>query len=237
MKAIDKFHDLEKGILGIIRAADVYAYHAIAKIRNEEIDMQSINFIMSGTKISGFNIVGDTYKKDEFEILKNEEYFTAIGQQIIVASHTALETYLILKFKEYYKYIFSKSDSLLVEESLKKINYRNLKDFKEIYKTFLNIHIPSFEIDYHSSNDCSFKPINTWEALTLIYATRNDIVHKGISINYDVSTLMDSWYPFDFVRRWVTLFDANFDSFIYLQKETRSCREHKQRAVKNGTKI
>ena len=237
MKAIDKFSELEHGILGIIRAADLYALHTMAKLRNTEPDSQSINFIMNGEKISGFNLVGNAYTKEELLTLQNEGYFTEIGQQIIVASHTALEIYLILKFKEYYSYSFSKSDAALVEESLNQFSFRSLKDFKELYKKFFNIHLPSFEIDYHSSHGCNFQPKNSWEALKLIYGARNNIVHKGSSINYKVTSLMDSWYPFEFIRRWVTLFDTNFDLLIYKKTTTRLCSEHKQRAIQCGALI
>ena len=237
MKAIDKFSELERGILGIIRAADLYALHTMSKLRNTEPDNQSISFIMNGTKISGFNLVGEAYTKEELLTLKNEGHFTEIGQQIIVASHTALEIYLILKFKEYYRYHFSTSDEALVEESLKQFSFRSLKYFKELYKKFFNIHLPSFDIDYHTSHGCNFQPKNSWEALELIYGARNNIVHKGKSTDYQVSSLMDSWYPFEFTRRWVTLFDTNFDLLIYQKTETRLYSEHKQRAIKCGVPI
>jgi hypothetical protein len=237
MKAIEKFAELEHGILGIIKAADLYALHTMAQLRNTEPDSQSINFIMNGTKISGFNVVGSAYTKEELSVLKDKGYFTEIGQQIIVASHTALEIYLILKFKEYYRHAFSDSDRKLIEESLNQFNFRSLKDFKELYKNFFSIHLPSFEIDYHSSHGCNFQPKNSWEALKLIYGSRNNIVHKGSSVNYQVSSLMDSWYPFEFVRSWVNLFDTNFDLLIYKKTETRLYSEHKQRAINCGVSI
>jgi len=237
IKAIDKFHELEQGVLGIVRAADIYALHVMAKIRNEEPDINVLESILSGRKISGFNVVGEAYKKNELELLEKEGHFTEIGQQIIVAAQTALESYLILKFREYYKFLSSGSSESLVEETLKRFSFRCLNDFKEAYKRFFGIHIPSFDVDYHTSHGCNFEPKDSWEALKLIYEARNDIVHKGASINYQVSTLMDSWYPFEFVRNWVSLFDANFDSFIYHKIETRLYREHKERATRNGVSI
>ncbi|HFD32188.1 MAG TPA: hypothetical protein ENJ28_05710 [Gammaproteobacteria bacterium] len=235
--AIEKFHELEQGVLGIVRASDVYALHIMAKIRNTEPDMAGISSILSGTKISGLNLAGNIYTKSELALLEKEGHFTNIGQQIIVATHTALESYLILKFREYYRCLVSSSDVTLIEESLKHISFRSLEDFKKLYKKFFKIHIPSFEIDYHSSDGCNFQPKNSWEALELIYKARNDIVHKGGSVEYKVASLMDSWYPFEFVRNWVASFDVNFDSYIYHNKETKLIREHKERANRCGVAI
>lgn len=233
-KAIEKFHELEQGVLGIVRASDVYAVHVMAKIRGVDVDMEVINSILSGQKISGLNLVGAAYAKDELKRLDEEGHFTEIGQQIIVASHTALESYLILKFREYYRHLSSGGNEEIVDETLSRLNFRCLNDFKDAYKKFFKIHLPFFDVDYLSSEGCVFKPKNSWEALTLIYKVRNDIVHKGASVDYKVTSLMDSWYPFEFVRRWVSGFDVNFDNYIYHKTETKLYREHKERAIRNG---
>ncbi|MBT6045700.1 MAG: hypothetical protein HOG49_02655 [Candidatus Scalindua sp.] len=237
IRAIDKFHELDKGVMGVVRAADVYALHVIAKIRNQKIDMDVINSILSENKISGLNLVSYAYTKNELKQLEEKGHFTEIGQQIIVATHTALESYLILKFREYYRHLTLGNNEGIVEETLSRLNFRCLNDFKDAYKKFFKIHIPSFDVSYPSSDGCNFEPENSWEALILIYKARNDIVHKGVSLDYKVSTLMDSWYPFDFVRRWVSGFDANFDSHIYQNRETRLYREYKERAISNGISI
>lgn len=237
MKAIEKFHELEQGVLGIVKAADIYAVHTMANIRNEAPNMDVITSILLDNKISGLNLSNLSYKKVEIELLGAEGNFTAIGQQIIVAAHTALESYLILKFREYYRFLCSDLDEKLVEATLKLFNFRCLDDFKEAYKKFLGIHLPSFDVRYYSSDDCSFQPSDSWQALNLIYEARNNIVHKGKSIGYQVSTLMDSWYPFEFVRTWVSLFDVNFDFYIFQKKETSLYREHKDRANSAGVLI
>jgi hypothetical protein len=234
---IKNFHELEQGVLGIVRASDVYALHIMAKIRNTEPDIDGISSILSGTKISGLNLAGNIYTKSELALLEKEGHFREIGQQIIVATHTALESYLILKFREYYRYLVSSSDATLIEESLRHISLRSLEDFKRSYKNFFKIHIPSFDIVYHSSDGCNFQPKNSWEALRLIYKVRNDIVHKGGSAEYKVTSLMDSWYPFEFVRNWVAIFDVNFDAYIYDNQETKLFREHKERANRLGVAI
>ena len=97
-------------------------------VKKERVMLRSERFDVS---------VKEAYTKEELSTLKNEGYFTEIGQQIIVASHTALEIYLILKFKEYYRYSFSSSDPVLVEESLNQFSFRSLKDFNELYKKFV----------------------------------------------------------------------------------------------------
>jgi hypothetical protein len=236
-RAIEKFHELEQGVLGVVRAADIYALHVMAKIRGQDVDMAAVNSILSGHKVSGLNLVGSAYAKSELKTLEEAGHFTEIGQQIIVAAHTALESYLILKFREYYRYLSASVNQDIVEETLSRINFRCLDDFKKAYKDFFKIHLPSFDIDYHSSNGCNFMPKNSWEALRLIYEVRNDIVHKGLSVDYKVTSLMDSWYPFEFIRRWVSGFNANFDSYVYDNRETKLYREHKHRAISNGVSI
>jgi len=234
LKAIDKFYKLDEGVLGIVRAADVYAIHVMAKIRKTEPNMDSIQEILSGKKMSGFNLIGTTYKENELELLEKEGHFKEIGQQIIVAAHTALESYLILKFREYYSFLSSHCEESFIEETLKKFKFRSLDDFKKAYHKFFGIHIPSFDFVYSGTDGCNFVAKDSWEALNLIYDARNDIVHKGESMNYKVATLMDSWYPFEFVRNWVPLFDANFNMFIYEKKESKLYKEYKVRAIKYG---
>jgi len=234
IKAIEEFNKLRRGVLGIVKAADVYALHLIASIRKEEPDIEGINSIITKGKVSVLNITSQMYSKSELEILENEGHFTEIGQQIIVATHTALESYLNLKFQEYYRFLSFDSKESLVEETLNRIRFRSLKDISKAYFKFFGIHIPSIDINYYGANDCNFKPINSWEALRLISDTRNDIVHKGCSSDYKITTLMDSWYPFEFVMRWVDQFNLNFDYFIYEGKETKYYSNHKEKSIKAG---
>ena len=140
IKAIDKFNKLEEGVLGIINAADIYAVHIMAKIRNTEPEKELIKPILTGGKMTVFNVYGGAYKEEELQLLEKEGHFSGIGQQIIVATHTALESYLIWKFKEYYRYMCSNTTRPLVEETLKRFNFRCLNDFKITYKTFFDIH-------------------------------------------------------------------------------------------------
>lgn len=236
MKAIDKFNELDQGVLGIVRAADVYAIHVMSAIKGEAPPLDSIRTILGGNKMSGWNI-GGSYSEEELLALEKKGHFKEIGQQIIVATHTALESYLILKFQEYYKHLFSGCNANAIDISLNKFNLRCLKDFKENYVKLFGIHLPSFEFEFIVDARCNFKPQNCWEAIRIIDESRHDIVHKGALVNYKVISPMDSWYPFEFVRKWVLLFDSCFNHFIYENRETPLYLEHKNRAIKAGIKF
>jgi hypothetical protein len=230
-EAFQQYEELERGIEKIITAADIYAIHIMSKVREEEPPFDIINDIMSNNKLSGFSVIGNSYTKNELKLLEDKSYFREIGQQIIVATHTAFEAYLDLKFKEYYRYLLTNHNfyTNFIEKSLKKLNNRCLDDFKKNYNDLLEIHLPSFDIDViYTTDGCSFMINNSWDAICLIDKTRNDIVHKGKSVNYKISTLMDSWYVFDFIRRWVLLFDANFDSFIYDKRKTELYKKYEK---------
>lgn len=235
--AIAKFEELESGILNIIRAADIYAVHVMAQIRGEKVDLDLVATLLNGNKITGFNLFGGTYSEDELELLEREKNFLGIAQQIVVATHTALEAYLILKFKEYYAHIASCVEERVVSNTIKRFSFRGTSDLKTNYKEILGIHLPSFEVDFHSSKGCSFQPLTSWDAIQLIYDARNDIVHKGRSVKYKATTLMDSWYPFEFVRNWVGLFDANFDRLIYEGGDSKLLKEYRERVANSGCAI
>lgn len=228
-KALEVFNIQEKGILNIIRAADIYAIHLIARLRSVDPDKELIAKILQGNKISGYNLLSIHYNENDLIQLREGGYLREIGQQIIVATYTALESYLISKFEEYYFYIASGMDARIISETFKRIRFRSLADIKDQFNDFLDIHLPSFEIEYSLDPKCSFQPKDCWDAINMIAKVRNEIAHQGKSSTLIVSTLMDSWYPFDFSRMWVMLFDTNFDFLIYKKKETRLIEEYKKR--------
>jgi len=41
--------------------------------------------------------------------------------------------------------------------------------------------------------------------LSLLSDIRNDVAHKGMTDKFKISTLMDCWYPYEFVRGYITL--------------------------------
>ena len=230
--AIEAFNIQEKGILNIIRAADIYAICLLAKFRGVDPNMEQITSILEGNRITSYNLMSMHYSKDEFIQLKEKGHFREICQQIIFQTYTMLESYLILKFKEYYFYLTSKTTHKIINESLKMFNFRSLTDLKRNYNDILDIHLPSYDFDYFYSDDkCSFKPKDSWEAINIIAKARNEIAHQGISSSYIANTLMDSWYPFDFIRRWIGSFDVNFNMLIYENRETGLIKEYKLKRV------
>jgi len=220
-KALEAFYIHEKGILNIIRAADIYAICLLAKIRAVDPDIEQIAGILEGNKITGYNLMSIYYTDHELVQLKQKGHFKEIGEQIILQTYTMLESYLKSKFYEY---------NYFINGNLKKFHFRDLKEFKAKYKEVLDIHLPSFDFDYFfPDGKCSFQPKGSWETIKILAKARNEIAHEGTSNSYTVTTLMDSWYPFDFTRRWIVSFDANFNSFIYDKFETSLIKEYKLR--------
>lgn len=235
--AIEIFRKLEKGILTIINAADIYCVHLIAKYRNGEVDKDLIDRLLISNRISGHALHSWSYKNKEIKALEESRVLKGIGQQIVLAACTALEFYLIEKFKEYYRYKLQAKNTTLVEKSIEKFYFRGLDDIRTYYWELLEIHLPSFDIEYHTAEKSSFHPKDSWDAIRTLSKARNEIAHYGESEVYNVITLLDAWYPFDFVRRWVILFDANFDSLIYKGYETNPIKKYKKKISKTEIKV
>jgi len=231
-RAIEVFYSLEKGILNIIKAADVYGLHLLAGIRKEAPPVNTIEKIIQGNATSGLNFIDWSYSDADRQVLESNGHFRAIGQQVIFASYTAVELYLVHKFEEYYRFILRDKSETLITNSLKRFSHRSLKEIRKLYFDLLNIHLPSFEIEFYSIEKSIFQPKTSWEAIILLSRARNDIAHKGEATDYRITTLVNSWYPFDFSRRWVDLFDVNFDYLIYEGRESQLVKEYKQRISK-----
>ncbi len=232
-RPIEIFSMREKGILNIIRAADIYFIHIITKARNEEPYMNVVNAIINEKKISGFNVLGELYNDKEMKMLNEEEHVKHIGQQILLSSYAALEFYLIEKFKEYYRFILKEKNSSIVEGALKRFSFRSMEEIKKLYYEMLSIHLPSFDVRYDSHEKSAFQPKISWDAIILLAKARNEIAHQGETSSYKIVTLMDYWYPFDFIRRWVGGFDVNFDLLIYEGRKTNLVKAHDKR-VRNS---
>lgn len=215
MKAHNNFIRLESGILNIIRAADLYLIHVISKYRKEQPNKDLIEAIMSRNNISGFNVIGWTYQDNEFEYLEQHGHVREIGQQIILSTYSALESYLIDKFKEFIEFKLAGIDPKVSQNIIKQIYIRSIDDIKNNYFDYLEIHLPSYDIEFYSDEKSSFQAKDSWSAIILLTKARNEIAHKGVSENYKVTTLLDAWYPFDFVRNWVSFFDDAFDRVVY----------------------
>ena len=226
-----------RGILNIIKAADIYALHIIALYRNSEIDKELIKQIIKSDAMSLLTCDVWSYQKDELTALEESGSMRNIGQQIVLATYTALEVYLIEKFKEYYRHFLRHKDADFIKKAPKNFSFRNIKEeIKNRYFDILKIHLPSFNITYYTSDKCNWHPKNAWEAILLIEKVRNQIAHTGKSTDYKIITLMESWYPFDFVCEWVRTFDVEFDHMIYRGKESAIIKEYKYRLAKQSTK-
>jgi len=232
MKAIDLFDDLEKSILHIIGAADLYAIHLLASSRKEKPDMELVQNILGGKRVSSLTVLEMPYTETERKELEESGILRGIGSQIVLATYTALEFYLINKFKEYFRFRFRGADAEMVAKDLGKFSFRSLDEITKLYKDVLDIQLPCFEIDdkYFIDPSSSFRQKSTWAGIKAIETARHEIAHEGKAKQYKIGTLPDAWEPFELVRRWVGLFDANFDCLIYQDRPTPSIREY-QRCV------
>lgn len=222
MKAIEIFENHRKGIISQLQILDVYFLCLVADLRNEEIPQKNIKEIIDSPVLSTFNMFEMFYKPEDYEYLERTEKIKYAGQQILQSIYTALENYFFEKFKEYFSFKLNKLEATLIQNIYDNINFRGIDDIKKYYKEYLNISLPSFDIErYYSQEKCNFKPKNSWEAIILLSKIRNDVAHEGMTKKYKITTLLDCWYPLEFVKDYIFSFDANFDSLIYEGKKTK----------------
>lgn len=233
-KAKDVFRSLYVGILNIIKAADLFTIQLLSKRRHIPDVQELIDTVLTSPNISSFTKWGEMYRPEEFKLLEETGHFRQIGEQIILSTYTALEIYLILKFKEYYSYALQDNDPDFIQNTFNKFSFRSLKEIKSCYFDILKIHLPSFDFQYFTDEKSSFQAKDSWAALTLLANARNEIVHRGSSTNYRIITPLDSWYPFEFAGMWVEHFDTNFDMFFYSKIKTSLYREYEQRLKQAG---
>lgn len=224
MKAIEIFEIDRKRILTQLQVLDIYFLCLLADIRKQPIPSENIASVLNSPVLSAFNMFEQFYKEDEFEYLRQNEKVRYAGQQIILATYTAIENYLSVKFKEYFIYKLKDIDSLLIEKFLKNITPRSLKDIKDNFREYLNIHLPCFDVDYFTQPKCNFHPRDSWNGLLLISDIRNEVAHNGVTEKYIITTLMDCYYPFEFVQNYVQYFEANFDDYFYNGRKTKLIR-------------
>ena len=210
----EAFGRLTSGIINIIRAADIYLLHILSDLRNEPVPVEVIKRLMSGN-ISGYNLIGGLYNEDELRHLQERGHLREIGQQVILSTYVAIEFYLIEKFKEYLTHKLASVDAHIAEKLLRRISFRNLDEIKDNYQQYLGIYLLFFDYEFSSDEKSSFHPPNSWAAIQMLSMARNELAHTGTSSSYRVVTLLDVWYPFDFVRGWVPRFERSFDDFVY----------------------
>ena len=98
------FDDLEKGIMNIVKATDIFTIHLLANARKEDPSREVIQTVLTSPAISSFSLLGQSYNREEIRMFEDKEHVRRIGEQIILATYTAVEIYLIEKFREYYTY-------------------------------------------------------------------------------------------------------------------------------------
>ena len=226
--AFKSYMDLVTGIMTLVNAADIYTVHLLSNHRKVPVSLDLIESILEENNISGFTLVGEAYTKEDISMLDKTDRLRRIGEQIVLATYTAVEVYLIDKFKEYYSFRTIELAPSFVESTLTRFSFRDLREINKHYYEVLGIHLPSFDIDFHSSKLSNFQPPDSWAALNLLAQARNEIAHHGKSKSYRVTTLMDSWLPFELARGWVAHFNLNFDKMIYDGQESELIKEYKK---------
>jgi hypothetical protein len=230
------YESQEESILNLVKAADIFALNLLAKFRNNSPPPNdTIQSILDGA-VSVLNFTAFAFNEPERKLLARDGHLRSIGQQIIVTSFTAIELYLTNKFYEYYRNSISGLPNRFIEASMKQLYIRSIKDVSKLFYDFFGIHLPSFDFDFYTGEGCIFTPATAWDALMLLSTARNEIAHKGESSSYKITTLVDSWHPFDFTRYFVEHFEYNFDDFIYRQKVSTLVLEHNTRLEKSKKK-
>jgi hypothetical protein len=228
-KASEIFRNLDAGIMILVKAADLYTLQLLARRRNEQVSQDLIDIILRENRISGFTIDSNVYLPEEIAMLERTGLFRQVGEQIVLATYTAVEIYLIEKFKEYFSHRLRNASPELVQRTLNRFTFRSLQEISGHYFDILGIHLPSFDFQFFTDAKARFVPHDSWAALNLLSTARNEIAHKGSSSSYKIAIPVDSWYPFEFVRGWVSHFDANFDIFVYEEQEPSLIKDYKQR--------
>jgi hypothetical protein len=229
MSAIDVFRQLDSGVLDLIRAADLYTILLLAHHNKTSPDPQMIENILGAKHVSGYAIAGEYYSPSELAMLETTGGLRRVGEQVILATYTAIEVYLEDKFREYAAYLARSINPAMLDALTSKVRFRSLDDFKTSYFQVLGIHLPSFDCTYFVDIVSHFQPRQSWDALTLLSEARNQIAHTGKSSSYQIKTLLDAWYPFEFARMWVNMFDVNFDLLLYQGQVTRTIGEYRER--------
>lgn len=223
----------EENILNLVKAADIFALNLLAKFRNSPAPPNdTIESILNGA-VSIVNFTAFAFNESERDLLARDGHFKSIGQQILATSYTAIELYLTNKFYEYYKSAMNGLSDKFIETSINQLYIRNLKDISKLFYEFFEIHLPSFDFDFFTGEGCNFRPSTAWDALMLLSTARNEIAHEGESVSYKITTLVDSWYPFEFTRYYVEYFEDNFDDFVYRKKVSSLVLEHNERLLKS----
>jgi len=200
--------------------------------------------VLTNNHMSGYAVFGDAYDATERALLAERGQLRSIGQQVLVATYTMVESYLTNKFPEYLRFRLGDEHKRLAEPIEKSFaRARSLRDISTAYDSYLDISLPHFDVEQiRTTTDCSFSSPSAWEALLKLSDARNEIVHTGEATTLRINMLTDARYPFEFARDWVQYVDGNFDYLVYegfrtnliLQYEKRRLAAQKTAAKKMG---
>lgn len=236
MNALEAFKKQEENIGHLLRAADVYTQHVIASLRNDSVNDELISKIVNEGGLSTLNYSWRFFLSErEYEKLRAEGQTRKICEEIVLSIYTAIEQYLINKFKEYLVHSLSSQPERIYLAVEKRIFYRNLDQIKNNYRDYFDIHLPSFDPDEGGFEESWFQPKTSWEGVTLLSDVRNEIAHEGTARSFNIFYLIDAYAPLHFATRWVSLFNINFDSMIYDGERYRFVKEHDERYEKIKT--
>ncbi|VAW49868.1 hypothetical protein MNBD_GAMMA04-985 [hydrothermal vent metagenome] len=236
MNAIEAFNKQEENIGHLLRAADVYTQHVIASLKNSSVNNELISKIVNEDELSTLNYSWRFFlSEQEYEKLKEKGQTRKICEEIVLSVYTAIERYLIDKFKEYLAHSLSSQSERVYLAVEKRISYKSLKQIKDNYRDYLDIHLPSFEPEQGGFEESWFQPKTSWEGITLLSDARNEIAHEGTARSFNIFYLIDAYAPLHFATRWVSLFNINFDSMIYDGEKHRFVKEHDDRYEKIKT--
>lgn len=205
-------------ILSLIRCADIYGIHAISLFRGESPDLPLIGRIIKEKEVSLHSHSWQwTMRREEYDEFDNDGHLRSMCEHIVFSSYVAVEAYLKGKFKEYFDHMYKAPDQERQDLLLKRISLRSLKEFEEHYRKYLRINLAVFnhpQVSTYAEAEW-FNPTTSWQGLKQLEECRNQLAHSGRMNSARLVVLVDAMSVFQFVRRYVMLFDATYDSYIY----------------------
>lgn len=226
MKAnpLQSFNQTCDSILSLIRCADIYGLHTLSLLRDEIADHTLIEKIIKDKEVSLHAHSWQwTMREEEREAFDKDGHLRSICEHIVFASYVAVEAYLIEKFKEYFSHLYKAPDQERQALLVKGFSFRSLEEIKKLYSRFLGIGLAQFnhpQVSTYAEAEW-FDPSSCWEGLLKLEACRHQLAHGGRMNSENLVVLVDAMSVYQFSRRYVNLFDANYNDFIYNGRTVR----------------
>ncbi|MFM9101375.1 MAG: hypothetical protein ACKOPS_08575 [Cyanobium sp.] len=211
-------------ILSLIRCADIYGLHAISLFRGEKPDLALIGRIIQEKEVSLHAYSWQwTMRREEYDEFDNDGHLRSMCEHIVFSSYVAVDAYLKGKFKENLYHMYKAPDQERQNLLLKRISLRSLKEFSEHYWKYLRIKLPDYnhpQVSTYAEAEW-FNPTTSWQGLKQLEKCRNQLAHSGRMNSATLVVLVDAMSVFQLCQRYVMLFDANYDSYIYLGRAVK----------------